>query len=1099
MPLADSDSDTDWNAQAKILPVRTSSSPSLNHSPHDASYARNSSQKNFHSKTDHCTRKNTQKPPLRSLRSVARSIDNSFSRNLFAEAEIGKSQKSISTFNSPIDKIEITEKIKPLPLKGSKKCSICGISGHNSRTCPEKQKREIELKSAQQILECTVPADAVVKGAENNVSDYQHLNASSAHSSSPSENSNFCCPFCKKDVTDSRNGRKLLFCTNCKAVDTVRPLIRIPVEISPASTIPFSMEMRNFTSESKNNKWNISSFWKYFARKNKNCFKKKFGNRKIVKSKICRKLCLRGRYGAAKQSLFFSSLADANSDTLEKLQNKPDVCPFWIENPITAIEVLKAIQKLPKGKAAGPSGISFDLLKIACSSAPEIPDDLAHYFQQLIVLKINPPFELLAARLIALVKPGNGITPDGIRPIAVGESLSRLLASIVFDRVKDKASTFLNPHQFGIKTIDGASVAAIASDTFFNAEGNNFIFNLDFKNAFNSVKREAIFEVIKSDFPELSSFFFHFYGKESDLIFNSFGLKSFSGVKQGDPLGPLLFCLAIHKTLNIIKQKYPSIKIVAYMDDISLIGSFDLLELVAQEIADSYENIGLHLNASKCLLIGSSAQDLVINDSIVLFTNYSSDAFKLIGCWLGNVPRIQNELQVILEKMKIELDSISSLDIEKRIKFFMLKICYTGRIIHILRSCAPSIALDFCRSFNSLRTEFFADLLDVEPGMLKSHLFSSANLGAFLGGGKNFIFEFSRRFPDDSHLLVPNCSPHLYELSCELEELPPQIWTKCFPQSIQEIPNRSLFNLQFCCKKLQQKLSKIFESLDFDVRLGLAKKKNPAFANLLQYMCDCTSSALVTTIPQVYGTLLSDSAWTLNMRFRSFIWPDNLPHNLICKCSREITTTHLLNCKHFITFRSKVHDAVRDQLYCMCKSHRIESFLEPLLSNLFDAEDDFHKNNRGDVILPGLDGSFILLDVMSVDPCNASNERLVNSEIHNPLSNAENFKLKKYNEPLSKLASLQHAKYNLYPFVFSLFGSLSPTALRILDDFEMIVKRRTGKNFNRLFWLNRIVFSIFKGMSKMVSDALLSLGSHYKKVASSVFVLGEMDFVDVDL
>ncbi|KAL0205928.1 hypothetical protein P9112_001235 [Eukaryota sp. TZLM1-RC] len=487
--LADSDSDTDWNTQAKILPVRTSSSLSLNHSPHNASYARNSSQKNFHSKTDHCTRKNTQKPPLRSLRSVARSINNCVSRNLFSPAETGKSQKYISSFNSQIDKIERTEKMKPLPLKGSKKCLICGISGHNSRTCPEKQKREFELKSAQQILKCSVPAVAVVKGAENNVSDYQQLNASSAHSASPSENNNFSCPFCKKDVADSRNGRKLLFCTNCKAVDT--------------------------------------------------------------------------------------------------------------------------------GKAAGPSGISFDLLKIACSSAPEIPDDLAHYFPQLNVLKINPPFELLAARLIALVKPGNGIKPDGIRPIAVGESLSRLLASIVFDRVKDKASTFLNPHQFGIKTIDGASVAVIASDTFFNAEENNFIFNLDFKNAFNSVNREAIFEVIKSDFPELSSFFYHFYGKESDLIFNSFALKSSSGVKQGDPLGPLLFCLAIHKTLNIIKQKYPSIKIVAYMDDISLIGSFDLLELVAQEIADSYENIGLHLNASKCLLIGSSAQDLVINDSIV--------------------------------------------------------------------------------------------------------------------------------------------------------------------------------------------------------------------------------------------------------------------------------------------------------------------------------------------------------------------------------------------------------------------------------------------------------------------------------------------------
>ncbi|KAL0210871.1 hypothetical protein P9112_009169 [Eukaryota sp. TZLM1-RC] len=104
------------------------------------------------------------------------------------------------------------------------------------------------------------------------------------------------------------------------------------------------------------------------------------------------------------------------------------------------------------------------------------------------------------------------------------------------------------------------------------------------------------------------------------------------------------------------------------------------------------------------------------------------------------------------------------------------------------------------------------------------------------------------------------------------------------------------------------------------------------------------------------------------MRFRSFSWPDNLPHSLISKCSRKITITHLLNCKHFITFESMVHDAARDKLYCMCKTHGIESFLEPLLSNLFDTEDDFDKNNRGDVILPGLDGTFILVDVMSVGP-----------------------------------------------------------------------------------------------------------------------------------
>ncbi|KAL0222727.1 hypothetical protein P9112_002117 [Eukaryota sp. TZLM1-RC] len=114
---------------------------------------------------------------------------------------------------------------------------------------------------------------------------------------------------------------------------------------------------------------------------------------------------------------------------------------------------------------------------------------------------------------------------------------------------------------------------------------------------------------------------------------NSFGLKSSSGVKQGDLLGPLLLCLAIHKILDIINQKYPSLKIVPYINDISLIGSFDLLKLVTQEIADSYENIELHLNAIKCLLFGSSPQDLVINESVVPFTHYSSmlSNFMVVG------------------------------------------------------------------------------------------------------------------------------------------------------------------------------------------------------------------------------------------------------------------------------------------------------------------------------------------------------------------------------------------------------------------------------------------------------------------------------------
>ncbi|KAL0214154.1 hypothetical protein P9112_006338 [Eukaryota sp. TZLM1-RC] len=103
--------------------------------------------------------------------------------------------------------------------------------------------------------------------------------------------------------------------------------------------------------------------------------------------------------------------------------------------------IFNAIAKLPKGKAAGPSGNSFDLLKTACKNTPEISEDLAIYFQNLMCLNYVPPPELTAARLVALVKPGKSNKPGGVRPIAIGESLTRLLSSLIFNRISTKQGT----------------------------------------------------------------------------------------------------------------------------------------------------------------------------------------------------------------------------------------------------------------------------------------------------------------------------------------------------------------------------------------------------------------------------------------------------------------------------------------------------------------------------------------------------------------------------------------------------------------------------------------------------------------------------------
>ncbi|KAL0208928.1 hypothetical protein P9112_011515 [Eukaryota sp. TZLM1-RC] len=153
---------------------------------------------------------------------------------------------------------------------------------------------------------------------------------------------------------------------------------------------------------------------------------------------------------------------------------------------------------------------------------------------------------------------------------------------------------------------------------------------------------------------------------------------------------------------------------------------------------------------------------------------------------------------------------------------------------------------------------------------------------------------------------------------------------------------------------------------------------------------------------------------------------------------------------------------------------------------------------RGDLVVPGLNGSFTILDAMSIDPCNSSNEHLINSEVNNPLLAGEKYKIAKYAKLISSVNENSHTQYNLCPFVFSLLESLGKAAMAFLEDFVVVVKERTGRIFNRVYWQNRIVFSIFKGMVKLISDSLSPFGKFCESLAINRCDVGDAGFQDVE-
>ncbi|KAL0221259.1 hypothetical protein RCL1_001113 [Eukaryota sp. TZLM3-RCL] len=276
---------------------------------------------------------------------------------------------------------------------------------------------------------------------------------------------------------------------------------------------------------------------------------------------------------------------------------------------------------------------------------------------------------------------------------------------------------------------------------------------------------------------------------------------------------------------------------------------------------------------------------------------------------MGFRDSILKDLDIYITTIEYELFLVLKLEIEKPLKFFLSKKCYSGKVTHLVRCLGPTLSYDFCRSLNKLRTNFLASLLEVDPLVLKSHIFCSSDLGglgfasskylsAFLGDAKNFVFGFSKRYGNRLSLLSQTDSEYLIAVRNEISNLPPKI---CFSSDLTDIPSHDVSSLAGAYIKLQNRLVRFYEDMDSTVRITLAKYGNPSFGNFLMDVKNSSASVLFTQTPQVYGLLLNDHQWTTSMRLRCFLWPNNLPHDLVCKCSKLLTFHHWLNCKYFIT------------------------------------------------------------------------------------------------------------------------------------------------------------------------------------------------------
>eukprot|EP00731_Ephydatia_muelleri_P010053 Em0005g639a len=220
---------------------------------------------------------------------------------------------------------------------------------------------------------------------------------------------------------------------------------------------------------------------------------------------------------------------------------------------------------------------------------------------------------LAGGNLVALEKNKPNCPPD-IRPIAVGEAIRRLAGKCLCVIPKEKAHDFLAPLQLGVVTPAGAE---------------KIIHGL--RGCVDEHWHDADFAILKIHFPELLPWSSWCYGQHPALWHPLGTISSEIGVQQGDPLGPLLFCLVLQQVVSSIAED-PECASYYFTNDggppLGLYINITKCELFSLSDLSTFPDEMKRSNVPHFEILGASIGDLVFCATFV--AQKQSEASKLL-------------------------------------------------------------------------------------------------------------------------------------------------------------------------------------------------------------------------------------------------------------------------------------------------------------------------------------------------------------------------------------------------------------------------------------------------------------------------------------
>ena len=458
------------------------------------------------------------------------------------------------------------------------------------------------------------------------------------------------------------------------------------------------------------------------------------------RKKAAMRLIQCGEMSRASQILTSQGLAPTTDDTVSKLSSKhpkrrtsqlshddfheqeKSEHPFSLKKEA----YFEAIRKAPRGSGAGPSGWRYEHLRGLLEN--DLTCNLFYGVCSLIADGKVPDSVLpllTASRLIALPKANSDV-----RPIAIGEAIRRITAKALCIQLNESFCSYFSPIQHGIATRGGAELLIHHISFLMESNPDCSVLSTDVKNAFNSVSRDSILKESKKNFPEIYAHVRQMYDRPSTLIYvNGQGtvkLQSEEGVHQGDPLGPVLFSAALHPIVTVIQNNHPGITLLAYLDDVYVLGPPKDALAVLLDLKASLSEIGLEIKDEKCKLYFPTAPD-----NFSAGVPVSKDGIDVLGSPVGNHDYVQSRCLAVANMGSSLCSKLLELD-DPQCGLLLLRHCHVPRLNFLARTVPPDRLLHAAVCHDHLTRATFTDMVGLNE--LDDTGWSQATLKVGFGG-----------------------------------------------------------------------------------------------------------------------------------------------------------------------------------------------------------------------------------------------------------------------------------------------------------------------------------------------------------------------------